>query len=36
MLGSRLERCRKELNMTKKEVAGLLNIDQSTYGKLVI
>lgn len=33
MLGSRLERCRKELNMTKKEVAGLLNIDQSTYGK---
>jgi transcriptional regulator with XRE-family HTH domain len=33
MLNSRLEKCRKELNMTKKEVAKLLSIDQSTYGK---
>ena len=33
MLGKRLEECRKELNMTKKEVAELLQIDQSTYGK---
>lgn len=33
MLGKRLEECRKELKMTKKEVAELLKIDQSTYGK---
>lgn len=33
MLNKRLEKCRKEINMTKKEVADLLKIDQSTYGK---
>jgi len=33
MLGKRLETCRIELNITKKEVAERLNIDQSTYGK---
>lgn len=33
MLNKRLEELRKKMKMTKKEVAGLLNIDQSTYGK---
>lgn len=33
MIGKRLEQCRTEMDMTKKEVAELLKIDQSTYGK---
>lgn len=33
MLSKRLEECRKRLKLNKKEVAELLKIDQSTYGK---
>jgi len=33
MLNKRLEELRKKMKMTKKEVAELLKIDQSTYGK---
>ena len=33
MFSDRLSQLRKELGMTKKDVAEKLNIDQSTYGK---
>lgn len=33
MIGKRLEKLRNEKGLTKKEVASIINVDQSTYGK---